>query len=400
MRTMNIVWLANTVTHYHRARADAFARELRGSFKVIALTSKDPLLVLEAAPCEFAQIVTLFPGMAIQDIGQAERGKALVGYLDETQPDVCCLNGWALAGSATMLGWALRNQVPCVLMSESNEHDSKRTWWREAAKRRFVTQCSAALVGGSWHRDYLVKLGMPPDYVFDGYDIVDNEHFREGAEEARRDLSHAPKALGRGRDYFLACARFEEKKNLCRLIEAYALYIQQCSSLPWELVIVGDGPARGQLRSLAESLGIRDNIKFMGLVGYQELPAIYGLAGAFVHASTTEQWGLVVNEAMAAGLPVLVSDRCGCVSELVRDGVNGFTFNPWKIDEIAQRMLLIHRDVGLLKRMGQESTESIRAWGPKRFARNLGRAVESAISRGPRPRGFVSEMTIRCMAAL
>ena len=64
---------------------------------------------------------------------------------------------------------------------------------------------------------------------------------------------------------------------------------------------------------------------------------VYGLASAFVHPSTTEQWGLVVNEAAAAGLPLIVSERCGCAPELVRQGVTGFLFDPYDIDAICSR---------------------------------------------------------------
>jgi len=284
-------------------------------------------------------------------------------------------------------------------MSETNERDSARIWWKEETKRRFVTQCSAALVGGTWSREYVIRLGMSSESVFDGYDVVDNEHFRAGAEKAKLDSNHIRALLGLPCEYFLACARFEPKKNLRRLIEAYSVYVQNAGFESWHLVIVGDGPSRGDLESFAEDLGIRDKVVFKGLAGYQELPGIYGLAKAFVHASTTEQWGLVVNEAMAAGLPVLVSERCGCVPELVRNGANGFTFNPLNTTEIAQTMLLIHMNKPLSDRMGKESATIIAQWGPERFARNLRRAVECALVHGPRNSGMFSNAVVGLMAA-
>jgi len=284
-------------------------------------------------------------------------------------------------------------------MSESNQHDSTNLWWKEEIKRRFVAQCGAALVGGAWHRDYLIQLGMPPEVIFCGYDVVDNDHFRVGAESARGSEERVRTSLNLPHDYFLACARFEPKKNLHRLIEAYSAYVRQVEPNPWHLLIVGDGPSRPGLESLARGLGISDKVLFKGLVGYQELPWIYGLARAFVHASTTEQWGLVVNEAMAASLPVLVSARCGCAAEMVKNGVNGFTFNPWKTEEITQRMLLIHKDSSLLSRLGRHSAAIIANWGPERFARNLRRAVECAMDRGPLRQGLISRAVVQLMAA-
>jgi glycosyltransferase involved in cell wall biosynthesis len=393
------VWLANSVTHYHRARADAFAGIWPGQFNLLELSDKDPLPVLHGDSCDTASVTTLFPGTGIDEIKQAALRRAVLEYLDKARPCVCCLNGWALPGTAVMLDWAMRHGVPCVLMSESNEHDSTNLWWKEEIKRRFVAQCGAALVGGAWHRDYLAKLGMPFEVIFDGYDVVDNEHFRTGAESASRDPDDSRALLNLPHDYFLACARFEPKKNLNRLVEAYGAYVRQVEVDPWHLVIVGDGPSRAELESVARGLGIAERVLFKGLTGYQELPGIYGLAKAFVHASTTEQWGLVVNEAMAAGLPVLVSERCGCVAELVKDGVNGYIFNPWKTEEITQRMLLTHRDSSLLHRMGRQSTAIISSWGPERFARNLRQAVECAKSRAPRKRAPISRTVVRLMAA-
>ena len=109
------------------------------------------------------------------------------------------------------------------------------------------------------------------------------------------------------------------------------------------------------------------------------------MASAFVHASTTEQWGLVVNEAMAAGLPVLVSNRCGCAPDLVRDGVNGFTFDPYDVDRLADLMLKVSSDQCDREAMGQASRAIIKDWGPERFADGLMQAVAVARSR-PLPR--------------
>src|SRR5207244_4064698 len=101
-------------------------------------------------------------------------------------------------------------------------------------------------------------------------------------------------------------------KNLPRLLEAFAGYRRLAGDAAWELVLLGDGPLRPELVALLKDLELDGHVLLPGFKQYDELPAYYGLAGAFIHASTTEQWGLVVNEAMASGLPVLVSDRCGC----------------------------------------------------------------------------------------
>jgi glycosyltransferase involved in cell wall biosynthesis len=394
----HVVWLANNLTHYHRARADAFARVCPQGFTVLELSNSDSFSALRSAPCEKASVRTLFPGQELQKLRRSSIRNAVIRFLDEVNPSVCCLNGWALPGTAVMLSWAIRHQVPCVLMSETNAHDSPSTWWKEAIKREFVAHCGAALVGGAWHRDYLTSLGMLPEKIFNGYDVVDNHHFQTGAEAARKDPGRTRASLNLPSDYFLACARFEPKKNLHRLIEGYGAYVRQIGPHPWKLVIAGDGPLRPELEELTKSQRFEDQVLFRGAVGYQELPAYYGLAKAFVHASTTEQWGLVVNEAMAAGLPVLVSQRCGCVSELVKDGTNGFTFDPGKVDEITEKLVQMHRDPLMLQSMSEQSLGLIMSWGPERFARNLQQAIQLAVDCTPRNRRSLSAVVVRLMA--
>jgi glycosyltransferase involved in cell wall biosynthesis len=121
-----------------------------------------------------------------------------------------------------------------------------------------------------------------------------------------------------------------------------------------------------------------------GFRQYDELPVWSGLASAFVHASTTEQWGLVVNEAMASGLPVLVSERCGCVRDLVENGINGLAFDP---DDIQALAALMRRVAAMTDErraaMGRAGQRIIADWGPERFADGLMQAVQLAMSRPP-----------------
>ena len=237
---------------------------------------------------------------------------------------------------------------PMVVMSESSRQDEPRTWWKEAIKRRIVGLYSAALVGGQRHVQYLVELGMPRERVFTGYDVVDNHYFRHNAEEVRSQRSEVRQKYALPENYFLASARFIEKKNLARLVQAYAEYRRRSEvrspkseigndKAPWDLVVLGDGPLRETLNSQLSTLNLNEHVHLPGFKPYDELPVYYALANAFVHASTTEQWGLVVNEAIASGLPVIVSERCGCVPELVQG--NGFTFDPTNEHELTARLL-------------------------------------------------------------
>jgi glycosyltransferase involved in cell wall biosynthesis len=146
-------------------------------------------------------------------------------------------------------------------------------------------------------------------------------------------------------------------------------------------------------------LGLQDSVQLPGFQQYPELPAYYGLAGAFVHASTTEQWGLVVNEAMASGLPVLVSRRCGCTTELVYHGINGYSFDPNDDAALAQFMAQIAGDDRRRAAMGRESSKRIPAWGPDRFASGLRSAAECASRCGAPSRRVLDDLVFEFLTA-
>src|SRR5438093_8902836 len=325
--------------------------------------------------------VAVFPEAAHNNLGSSQLRRAFWSALEQANPDVVAVNGWNDFGSLVAADCCVRRGIPMVVMSESALQDEPRTWWKEMIKRRVVGVYSAALVGGQRHVEYLVELGMPRDSIFTGYDVVDNAYFRRRAEEVRSQKSDVRKQYGLSENYFLASARFIEKKNLPTLIRAYAAYRQKSEASgnpPWDVVLLGDGPLREALNSQLSTLNLHAHVHLPGFKPYDELPIYYALANAFVHASTTEQWGLVVNEAIASGLPVIVSERCGCVPELVQD--NGSTFDPTNEHELAARLL----EVAVLSReereqLAQASYEIAANFAPERFGEGLERAVTAAM---------------------
>ena len=168
--------------------------------------------------------VSLFPEATAQYPGNAKLKQAFWEALERTRPDVVAVNGWNNFGSLIAANCCLRRGIPMVVMSESSRQDESRTWWKEAIKRRMVDLFSAALVGGKRHVEYLVELGMPRERVVIGYDVVDNDYFRQNAGEIRRQRSEVRQKYALPENYFLASARFIEKKNLPTLIQAYAEY--------------------------------------------------------------------------------------------------------------------------------------------------------------------------------
>ena len=215
--------------------------------------------------------------------------------------------------------------------------------------------------------------------------------------KARGKSGRLPKKPGRSFTfliyYFLASARFVPKKNLSHLLLAYERYKALRGTRSWKLVVIGDGPLWKNLRRQCLNLKLDDDVSFPGFVQYARLPAYYGLASAFVHVSVVEQWGLVVNEALAAGLPVLVSDRCGCVPELVSEGRNGFVFDPLDIERLAELMARLsdHQDSSA---MGEISQQIIDDWSPDRFAASMLGAAKTALAASSPQPGLVDSFLI------
>jgi 1,2-diacylglycerol 3-alpha-glucosyltransferase len=364
---------------YHHARLNAAADRL--SVTGIEWSAKGyDAWGAAPTPARYPK-VSLFPEATDHFPGSAGLRCAFWSALEQMNPDVVAVNGWNNFGSLIAANCCLRRGIPMVVMSESSRQDEPRTWWKEAIKRRIVGLYSAALVGGQRHVEYLVELGMPRERVFTGYDVVDNDYFGRRTAEIRKSKFEVRNKRGLPENYFLASARFIEKKNLFTLIEAYAEYRRRseiAAKVPWDLVVLGDGPLRETLNSQLSTLNLNDHVHLPGFKPYDELPVYYALAKAFVHASTTEQWGLVVNEAIASGLPVIVSDRCGCVPELING--NGFIFGPTNEHELTARLLeMASLSNEERKRLGDNSYGIAENFAPERFGEGLERAASVAM---------------------
>lgn len=383
---------------------------------------------------EGVRVITAFPGRVHEEITAAECRDGLPPLLDAIQPDAIAIAGWASPDALACLSWCRKNDVRRIVMSETREADGKRVWWKELVKRVRISRFDAALVGGKSHRDYLVKLGMPADKIRFGYNVVDNAYFAEECQKVRRskDLKvgevepeaslstvsnpqptipdrpptdHSPL-------YFLASNRFIERKNLARLVEAFARFGRATtagravippeggellnlpahghlpplatsrqarrSSPTWDLVLLGDGELKADLLVQCHRFGLEvieaapwdssptsdsdssashshltplgtsglarrfgPAVFFPGFRQIEELPRFYAHAGCFVHPALEEPWGLVLNEAMACGLPVLSGSNVGAAEELVDDGVNGWKFDAQKVSSMAECLVKV-----------------------------------------------------------
>ncbi len=333
---------------------------------------------------------TVFPNDKWELIPKSKVEREICSTLNALKPDAVAISGWGSSDARACLNWCAKNGSIAIAMSETREGDGTRSWLKERLKSHIIQKFDGGLVGSRSHRDYLSKLGIPSEKIRLGYNVVDNNYFRTESSnwrKADRDIEIRP--------YFLASNRFIERKNLDRLISAFAKLPKDTG---WDLCLLGDGELRNSLVNHCGDLDLgiehcasweshrsdkipnHPTVYFPGFRQIEELPRFYAHAGCFIHPALEEPWGLVINEAMACGLPILSSSNVGAAEELVDEGVNGWKFEPGSLDSITSSM----EQIAALKveerhAMGSEGSRILEDRCPTRaFGEGLAKCLEVA----------------------
>lgn len=288
----------------------------------------------------------------------------IVGELAPERFDALLLQSWALA--TNWMAWATASVrgLPLLFRGESNglnEPRGPKGRAKHALLRRFFQRIDAFLVIGSYNEGFYRSYGIPEDRLFWTPYAVDNEYFmrRRIALEGEKARLRARERLPADVPVILYAGKFLSRKRPFDLLEAYARIRGQVRA---SLVLVGDGPIRKAMEEFVTARGLDDDVRFLGFRNQGELPQCYALADVFVLPSDFETWGLVINEAMCFGLPVITTDRVGAVADLVREGVNGFTYPVGDVGVLAERLLHVLQDAGLRRAMGRHSLQLISRW--------------------------------------
>jgi glycosyltransferase involved in cell wall biosynthesis len=293
--------------------------------------------------------------------------------LERSSPDAIVCGGYNYIASWIALRWSERKGLPFYLWVESTTRDLRTGQkWIEAMKRSFLSRCAGFIVPGEASRQYLTGYGMPAERIYFAPNAIDNDLFSNGADEARRNASSLRSELGVPSSYFLFVGRLVKEKGIFELLDAYSALSAKVRQ-EFGLVFVGDGPCRFELERMAQSAG--DNIKVVGFAHREKLADYYGLADIFVFPTHTDPWGLVVNEAMACGLPVICSDAAGCSADLVEDGWNGRIVPASNSTLLAGAMGEFASDLEVRDRMGHNSRQRISQFAPEVWATGIASAL-------------------------
>jgi len=306
--------------------------------------------------------------------------RGLAQALAAAAPDVILCGGYSYVASWQALVWARLRDTPFLLWSESNRQDLRRGHALvEFLKSEFLQRCSGFVVPGRSAFEYLRAHKIKEELIFTAPNAVDNALFSCAAKAARRDAAAGRTDLNLPDRYFLFVGRLVPEKGVFDLLSAYAR-LDPSLRQQVGLVFAGNGVSRPALeeRSAAISPGV---IRFAGFAQREQLATYYALADALILPTYTDPWGLVVNEAMACSLPVILSRAAGCASDLVKEKENGLLVEPGDVAALAAAMDSLARHSELRETMGAQSLERIAAFSPYHWSAGIVGAVAATGSR-------------------
>lgn len=297
--------------------------------------------------------------------------------LDRACPEVVLCGGYNYLASWRALMWAGAHEKRFFLWSESNLRDLRSgNALVEMCKAEFLRRCDGFVVPGRAAFEYLLSQRIREDRIFTAVNAVDNDFFAAASACARRDANSLRNELELPERFFLFVGRLVKEKGVFELLSAYAK-LDAALRKQIGLVIVGDGPCRGVLEQEATSVS-PGTVRFVGFAQREQLPRYYALGEVLILPTYTDTWGLVVNEAMTCGLPVILSRVAGCGDDLVTDGWNGYLVPARDVAALTSAMRTFANQPELRGAMGSNSRSRISNYSPQAWCEGILRVVEAA----------------------
>jgi len=276
--------------------------------------------------------------------------RGVLRELRRFQPEAVGVGGWNQPAFWEALAYCRMRRVPLLVWVESTARDSRRTAAPlELAKRLMIRGASGFFVPGRAAAEYVWSFGVPHERVALAPNAIDDSLFGRAAVDRS----------GRSLCTFLYVGRLEPEKGLDVLLEAF-------EQVPGELVLAGSGSEEERLRSLAS-----DRVLFLGPLDRDELLEWYARADAFVLPSRSEPWGMVLNEAAAAGLPLVASVEVGAAHDLIEHGANGFRVPSGDPLALAGALRRLADDEVFRREAGERSRELARRFTPEAWAKGV-----------------------------
>jgi glycosyltransferase involved in cell wall biosynthesis len=321
--------------------------------------------------------VDLLEGYRSVFLGKAAREHEPGGFWSLTAPqvwtelrsgryDALWLHGHYYAANIIALSAAKSVGLPVMMRGETHlglPCSGIKATLRRPLMGALYRSCDRLLAIGSANLAFYQAMGVPDHKIFLVPYSVDNERFIGSSNLTGEQRDEVRKGYGipLDRPSVLYAAKLTQRKRPDDLLEATRQLLADAVR-PFTLVMAGSGEREQELRAFCTAHSL-DNVVFTGFINQSDLPALYGSSDIFVLPSEHEPWGLAVNEAMCARLPIVVSREVGCVADLVRDDVNGYTPTAGDIDGLVRALRRLIEDDSLRQRQGQASLARIQQWG-------------------------------------
>ena len=386
---MKVVFVHTDFRIYWPARlnaAKAFLRQKGVGLEIIEISGKgSPYNFAGSKNVELPYWHILFPDSEMESITPHKANREVRKKLDEISPDVVFAGAIAFPSGVASVRWAVENKKRIIIFDNARLSDTPRSAFVNFIKRR-IYSCVDAIFCPSplWDETYSF-FGFKTEQIYYGVNAIDNHFWNDKPPPSKRNLPN---------NYFINVSRQVPKKNLTGLLKSYHDYTIQVSD-PKDLILVGDGPERLALEVFVKENSL-DKVHFLAFQSQEKLREYYSHSLCYILPSLYgETWGLTVNEAMATGLPVLVSNQAGCASILVKNGINGYTFSPSDPEELTELLLKFHDlPENTIKQMAANSQEIIRDWDLDRFCSGVFDALNFVLTTSTRKKSILTRLML------
>ncbi|MBI4373121.1 MAG: glycosyltransferase [Candidatus Omnitrophica bacterium] len=359
--------LTEIISPYRIPVFNEIAKDSRINLNVIffAETSGDRKWKISKQDLQFKYLVSWGIGIPLNRRFPVFFNPMIFGKLLQINPDVIICGGYQHPSFLMAYFFAKLFRKQIILWSESHALSIRlKQWWAMFYRRAMVKQSSAYIVPGKLARNFLLDLGAHSDRIYAAPNAVDNDFFYSSSRSFCASKEQLKEERKWPRRLILYVGLLVDAKGIRTLLEAFS---KLSGHEDIGLILVGDGPGEKHYRRYCKEKSLK-SVFFEGFKQQDELPLYYGVSDFLVMPSFRDEWGLVINEAMAAGLPVIVSDRVGAAYDLVQHGVNGYQFPAGQEDELARYLDLLVKDDQLRKSMGERSLEMIKGFHPRQGA--------------------------------
>ena len=277
----------------------------------------------------------IIPG-SYEDASTVRRTFALARDLLAHPADLVVLPGYDRIENWVMLLACMLTGRKRAVFCDSTLNDNPQIAWKVLAKRLFFSRCDAYVAYGQRTKEYLMALGADGEKIIFPCVAPALPHDYDPSEVRSSYAASNTESYGL-LSRFLYVGRLAPEKGLIDLLDAFSLVHAKLPAA--HLDLIGEGALRQALVDRIAALGLTGSVSLHGTLPLSEIVPYYSRSAALVLPSHREPWGLVANEALSYGCPVVIGDRCGCVPELVVEGVSGYTFKSGDVNELTAAML-------------------------------------------------------------